>query len=44
LTVKFEVTNAEGKLTAGMTLGEMKLEDVKVLEVLLLDALKKILA
>jgi hypothetical protein len=44
LTVKFEVTDAEGNITAGMTLGMMKLEDVKALEAVLLEALKSQLA
>lgn len=39
LKVEFLVTNAEGKVTASMTLGEMKLEDVKALEAVLLQAL-----
>lgn len=39
LLVEFKVTNAEGKVTASMTLGEMKLEDVKALEGVLLQAL-----
>jgi hypothetical protein len=39
LKAEFIVTNADGKVTVSMTLGEMKLEDIKSLEAVLLTAL-----
>lgn len=41
LVVEFKVTNSQGKVTASMTLGEMKEKEVVNLEVMLLEALKK---